>query len=109
MKIRFHLDEQMPRSLALGLRRRGVDVTTSHDANLLGANDPDQLAFAASAKRVLVTHDADFLRIARLEISHAGIAYCHSEKFTTRQLQGALLQLADCVSAEAIQGQVHFL
>lgn len=27
--IRFHLDENCPRALADGLRRRGIDVTTT--------------------------------------------------------------------------------
>jgi hypothetical protein len=31
---------------AEGLRRRGVDVTTTTDAGLLGAGDPDHVAFA---------------------------------------------------------------
>ncbi|MGH9673690.1 MAG: DUF5615 family PIN-like protein [Bryobacteraceae bacterium] len=63
MPICFHLDEHIPASIAAALRRRGIDVTTSAESGLLGANDAAQLSFAASAGRVLVTHDADFLRL----------------------------------------------
>ena len=34
--IRFHLDEHVAHAIAEGLRRRGVDVTTTTDAGLLG-------------------------------------------------------------------------
>ena len=76
MPIRFHLDEHIPASIAAGLRRRGIDVTTSAGSGLLGADDATQFAFAASSGRVLVTHDADFLRLHADAATHAGIAYC---------------------------------
>jgi predicted nuclease of predicted toxin-antitoxin system len=109
MQVRFHLDEQMPKSLARSLRRRGIDVTTSHDANLLGAEDTDQLAFAFANQRTLVTHDADFLRLAASGVQNPGIAYCHSEKYTIRELLRALLQLADSRSNEEMANRIHFL
>ena len=45
-KIRFHCDEQVERAIAEALRRRGIDVTTTPEAGLLGAADEEQLAFA---------------------------------------------------------------
>ena len=38
-KLRFHLDEHVPRAVAQGLRRRGIDVTTSTEAELLAQAD----------------------------------------------------------------------
>ena len=46
--VRFHLDEHVGNAIAAGLRRRGIDVTTTHDAGLGGATDPAQLAYANS-------------------------------------------------------------
>ena len=40
-KIRFHCDEQVERAIAEALRRRGIDVTTTPEARLLGATDFD--------------------------------------------------------------------
>jgi hypothetical protein len=37
--IRFHLDENAHRAIADGLRRRGVDITTTPEAGLLNASD----------------------------------------------------------------------
>jgi hypothetical protein len=39
--IRFHLDENCSHAIAAGLRRRGIDVTTTPEAGLLGAGDAD--------------------------------------------------------------------
>jgi predicted nuclease of predicted toxin-antitoxin system len=61
--IRFHLDQHIPNSVARGLRLRGIDVSTTAEAGLQDADDVDHLAFALSENRVLVTQDADFLRL----------------------------------------------
>ena len=61
--ILFHLDENCNRAIAEGLRRRGVEVSTTPDANLLSATDEQQLAFCQSQGRVLFTQDHDFLRL----------------------------------------------
>src|SRR4051794_23988430 len=44
--IRFHLDEHIDVAVAQGLRRRGIDVTTTDDTRLVGADDPEHIAFA---------------------------------------------------------------
>jgi hypothetical protein len=44
--ICFHLDEHIDPVIAEGLRRRGIDVTTTADATLDGATDEEQIAFA---------------------------------------------------------------
>jgi predicted nuclease of predicted toxin-antitoxin system len=74
--IRFHLDEVCDPRIAAGLRQRGVDVTTVADADLLGASDEAHLVYAWVQARVLVTHDADFLRLHAAGAEHAGIIYC---------------------------------
>ena len=38
-RIRFYLDEHVPKAIAKGLKRRGVDAITVVDAVLLGATD----------------------------------------------------------------------
>ena len=60
--IRFALDEHIAPAVAAGLRRRGVDVTTSQEVDLLGASDEQQLAHAAASRRVFVTQDEVFRR-----------------------------------------------
>ncbi len=85
MTIRFHLDENVHGAIANGLRLRGIDVTTTKDVKLIGANDDAQLAFAFENARVLVAHDDDLLRLAAQGDEHVGIAYCHPRKNTIGQ------------------------
>lgn len=68
--IRFHLDENVSNVIADGLRRRGIDVTTTPEQGLIASSDEVQLAFASSQGRVIFTQDDDFLRL-----HHAGIVY----------------------------------
>jgi hypothetical protein len=42
--IRFHLDENCDRAIAEGLRRRGIDVSTTPEAELLSATAEEQFA-----------------------------------------------------------------
>jgi hypothetical protein len=39
MTVRYHLDEHVDPAIAPGLKGRGIDVTTTSDAGLLGAAD----------------------------------------------------------------------
>jgi predicted nuclease of predicted toxin-antitoxin system len=74
--MRFHLDENCPRALAVGLRRRGIDVTSTPEAGLLEATDEVQTAHTLSEGRVIFTQDEDFLAIHASGTPHPGIAYC---------------------------------
>ena len=61
MRPRFQADENLNGKIIAGLLRRepAVDIKTAKEANLLGRDDPDVLAAAAQASRILVSHDRD--------------------------------------------------
>lgn len=54
MEIRYHLDESVRNVAANGLRQRGIDVTTSADAGLIGATDAQQLAHAMTSGTIIL-------------------------------------------------------
>jgi predicted nuclease of predicted toxin-antitoxin system len=58
--IRFHLDEHCDPAIAAGLRLHGVDVTTTAQAGLFGAEDVEHVAYGVSTGRVVFTQDQDF-------------------------------------------------
>jgi hypothetical protein len=89
--IPFHLDENCPHAIAEGLRRRGIDVTTTPDADLVSASDEEQTAYAFSERRVIFTLDKDFLRINASHVPHAGFVFCRQGK---RGIGGIILGLA---------------
>ncbi len=79
--MKFHCDENVAEAVALGLRRRGFDVTTTPHAGLIGATDDAQLVHCLREGRAIISHDEDLLRLAAAGIPHAGIAYCHQSKY----------------------------
>jgi uncharacterized protein with PIN domain len=106
--IRFHLDEHLPHALADALRDRGIDVTTSTDAGLLGANDPTQLDYALREGRVLVTRDSDFVRLARSGVDHAGIVFCPRRFRSFSQILNLLISIHDGSEAEDMLGRIEY-
>ncbi len=107
--LRLYLDENISVIVADGLRRRQIDVVTARDAKRLGDDDASQLAFATAENRILTTFDDDFLAIAASGIEHAGIAYCHSEKYTKGELIYALLVLCSVMNQDEMKNRVEFL
>jgi predicted nuclease of predicted toxin-antitoxin system len=109
VRIRFHLDEHVPMSIAAGLRRRGVDVTTATGEELTGASDAGQLSFAAQSGRVLVTQDADFLRLHQTGVGHTGIVYCRQGSLSVGEMLRRLVLVHDLMTAEEMRTRVEYL
>jgi hypothetical protein len=109
MAIRFHLDENVSGAIAIALRRRHIDVTTSTQAGLIGADDSEQLKFALRQKRIVVTHDDDFTRIHADGAHHAGICYCHKDKYSIGDLVRLLVLMHECVGEDEMQRHLEYL
>ena len=107
--IRFHLDENVEAAVADGLRRRGVDVTTTPESNLLGASDQEQLAYLRSEERVIFTADADFLRLHAAGESHPGIAYCHQQTRSIGDIIRGLVLIWEVLEPDEIRGRLEYL
>ena len=84
-------------------------MTTATDAGLLGALDEEHLEFAKRESRVMVTHDADFLRLASETQDHPGVAYCASGSRTVGQVIRYLCLMNDCLSQAEMIGRVEYL
>jgi predicted nuclease of predicted toxin-antitoxin system len=108
-RIRFHLDENVDPAVAGGLRRRGVDVTTSQETGLLNSSDDRQIDFARTEHRVLVTHDEGFLSRAKHGVEHVGIVYCHPEARSIGQMIAAVMLIYDCLTPDDMRNHVEFL
>lgn len=107
--IRFHLDENVSSAIARALQRRGVDVTTTPEQNLIGSSDEAQLAFARSEQRILVTHDTDFFTLIEREQSHPGIAYCDKERRSLGSIVRALLLIWEIMAPEDMENHVEYI
>lgn len=107
--IRFHLDENCHRAIAEGLRRRGVDVTTTPEVGLLNATDEDQLEYAGSRGRVIFTQDRDFLRLHASGVPHPGIAYCDKDTKGLGEIIAMLVLIWEIYEPDEMVNRVEFI
>ena len=107
--MRFHLDEHVAHAIADGLRRRGIDVTTTADAALLSAADDEHMAFAKRHGRVIVTQDTDFLRNAVNDSTHFGIAYYPHGKRAIGEVIRYLVLMHDAMTEDEMRGRIEYL
>ena len=106
-EIKYHFDEHMDNAIAIGLRRRGIDVTTTASAGLMEASDPEQIAFATSDSRVFVTCDKGIG--ASVSASHCGIAIAKGGRKMIGPTVNALSHLHRNKSAEDMVDRILYL
>jgi hypothetical protein len=106
--IRFHLDEHVSPAIAGGLRRRGIDVTTTLDAGLSGAEDVDHVAFGLANGRVIYSSDEDYLILHDQGVAHAGIVFCHQGSRSIGEIIRFLVLVHACLTADEMLGKVEF-
>ncbi|EKD32694.1 MAG: hypothetical protein ACD_76C00164G0007 [uncultured bacterium] len=71
--MRIFADENIARSVVIGLRKAGHDVLHALD-NMSGATDEQIMATAQKEDRVILTHDHDFGNVLRFPLhEHAGV------------------------------------
>jgi hypothetical protein len=107
--IPFHLDENCSQAIASGLRRRGIDVTTSPDVGLLGATDEQQVAYCLAEGRAIFSYDEDLLRLAASGIGHAGVVFCQQRKRSIGDIVRGLVLLWESLDPPDMAGQVKFV
>jgi len=76
--VTFYLDENLSPRIAEMLRARGLDVVSAHDVGNTQRDDRNQLRYAATAHRAIVTCDIrDFTELTAefiaANLEHAGI------------------------------------
>src|SRR3954467_5201422 len=102
------MDEHVPMPATRALRRRGIDVTRAQDVGLHPADDEVHLAFATREGRVVMTQDADFLRLHANGVHHSGIVYA-PQQTPVRYLIRTLTLLVDVVTPVEMIDHVEFL
>jgi hypothetical protein len=103
------MDQHTPGPVSRGLQRHGIDVLTAQEAGRCHLADAEQLAFATSQQRVMVTFDSDYLALHLSGVQHAGIAWCPQRKYSIGQLIHALLLLHAIMDRASMQNQVEYL
>jgi len=108
MAPKFHLDENVRTAVAAELRKRDRDCSTTQEEELMGANDPQQLAFCIEQDRILVTNDADFHELLKETPDHPGIIFWLKKKHFG-QLVKDIDNLCMTMTADEFRGRVFYL
>ena len=75
--MKLYADEDFDHRVIARLRALGHDVVTVMDADRRGASDVEQLAYATSAGRAVITFNrGDYHALHRRSAVHAGILTC---------------------------------
>ncbi len=107
--MKFYLDEHVPKAVAEGLRRRGIDVLTVQEARRVGNPDRKLLAFAAMKRRVVVTFDDDFLALDAAGTPHSGIVFSQAGRRSVGELIESLALIANVIDSEEMRNHVEFI
>jgi predicted nuclease of predicted toxin-antitoxin system len=107
--IRFHLDENCHCAIGEGLRRRGIDVTTTPETGLLNATDDEQIGFCQKQDRVFFSQDHDFLRLHATGISHPGIVFCVKDTRSIGEIIQGLVLIWEILEPNEMVNRVEFL
>jgi hypothetical protein len=108
-------EDSVRRSLIRGLRANRIDVISTAELGRLGADDEDQLRFAASQGRAIYTANlADFYRpAARCVLKpgrhHAGMVVLAEQRTPVGAQIRALTALARAYSPATMRDRLEFL
>lgn len=108
-RIRFHLDEHVDPDIARALRRYGIDATTTVEAGLRTKSDEELFSYVQRERRVVITHDVDFLRFAAEASNHPGIAYCQKTARSMGEIIRSLILIYEVLTDEDMAGHVEYL
>lgn len=112
MKVKVYLDEDVPVQLAKAMRQRGMDVLTTQEAQMLETSDEQQLAYAITQQRALLTHNKrDFVIIHKTYLNDGKEHYeiIVADRNTIGQLLRMISKLCFTLSSEDMRNRLEFL
>ena len=110
--IALYLDEDVDVLIAQLIRARGFVVITTQEAGQLCNSDVEQLAYAVSQRKTLLTHNrAHFEALAQTYVAsgqpHDGIIV--AVRRPPREIARRLLRILNSVTAEEMQNRVRYI
>ncbi|GAB4545852.1 MAG: hypothetical protein Fur002_20350 [Anaerolineales bacterium] len=110
--IHLYFDEDVSVGIVENLRTRGFDVLSVRDAGARGKSDDEQMLYAVSQRRAMVTHNrVDFEKQHRKYIDsgmkHYGVIIAKRRKDT--EVVGKLLSLLDEITSEEMKNQLRYI
>ena len=110
--IPLYFDEDVSANIVSNLRARGFDVVSARDEGMLRQDDDEQMTFAVSQRRAIVTHNRvhfedqhrKFLQAGR---KHYGIIIARRRP-KDAEVVARLLALLNALTAEEMENQLRY-
>ena len=107
-RVSFLTDEHVPSAVAKGLRARGLRASSVAEEKQLGSDDVSLLAYATARGTVLITADADFLKLHAANVPHAGIVFVSPDASIGIIIAGVML-IAEVLTSDEMTNHIEFL
>ena len=111
--LKAFADEHVPQVIVRALQARGMDVASVIESGRQGTADEILLDLALSEDRVMLTCDADFLRLAANRhatgVEFAPIFFWPQQQRSVGQVVRAVIQLATILAYEQACSRVFYL
>lgn len=101
-------DEHVRRAYVTAIRSSGYDVRTVDERFEYGATDREIIAGCRSDGRVVLTNDADFVRLAA-DLDHAGVIMYQQYDHAPRSIVRAMDRIDRHLSLPAFENHVEWL
>ncbi len=111
--IHLYFDEDVPLGIVRNLRTRGFDVLSAHEVQMRHQPDDEQMLYAVSHHRAIVTHNrADFelrhRQFLEAGLKHYGVVIAKRRR-EDREVVARLLKLLDSITAEEMENQLRYI
>jgi hypothetical protein len=107
-----YVDQCVNRRITAGLRLKGLELVTAQERKQCATDDQVLLEVATAENRLLLTNDADFLRLHKewmtLGKSHSGIVYWPQSRPIGTVIR-AIIDYVTVTEAEAAKNTVKFV
>ncbi|ELS32693.1 MULTISPECIES: DUF5615 family PIN-like protein [Pseudanabaena] len=108
----IYLDEDVSNLVARLLRSRGIDVQTVQECQMLGKSDPEQLSYAISVNRCILTHNrVDYeklhLQYINQKVDHSGIIVVPQK--IPYEIVARTMVLLDRLTADELENQLFYI
>jgi predicted nuclease of predicted toxin-antitoxin system len=110
--VDIYLDEDVSVLIAKLLQARGFDAVTARDEGMLGQDDPDQLAYAISVGRSIVTHNRvhfEQLHGEYLAASEKHFGIIIATRRSPYEITQRLATLLNTFTADEVKNQLFYI
>ena len=111
--MKIYCDENIESAIVEGLKRRGIELTSPEDREDLGKSNEYHLKRAFELGAVVLTHDADFLKIAhhwnQEGKEHKGILYAQSLDLSIGECIRMVELVTQVLTEEEMKNHIEFL